>query len=93
MVFTEANMATATSNVGLYVLTLKTVCGGICVHLWAGDITKGEEEKENSYFNDGSMRSNSGNIRTEEYSDVVSEPGVVGSGCGWLHRAGFLPEL
>lgn len=36
------------------------------------------------------MRSNSGNIRTEEYLDAASEPGVVGSGCGWLHRAGSL---
>jgi len=37
------------------------------------------------------MRSN--NICTEKHLDAASEPGVVGSGCGWLHGAGILPEL
>jgi len=39
------------------------------------------------------MRSNNRNIRTEKYLDAASEPVVVGSGCGWLHGAGVLPEL
>jgi len=54
---------------------------------------KEEEEEENSDVNDGSMRSNNRNIHTEKYLDAASEPGVVGSGCGWLHGAGILPEL
>lgn len=54
---------------------------------------KEEEEKENQCFNDGFVRSNGCNIRTEEYVDALSEPGVVGSGCDWFHRSGFLPEL
>ena len=57
------------------------------------EITKEEEEEENSDVNDGSMRSNNCNIHTEKYLDAASEPGVVGSGCGWLHGAGILPEL
>ena len=46
------------------------------------EITKVEEEDENSDVNDGSMRSNNRNICTGKYLDAASEPGVVGSGCG-----------
>ena len=59
----------------------------------AGDVKQEEKEKENECFNDVSMQSNSCNIRTEEYVDAVSEPGVVGLGCDWFHRAGAFPEL
>ena len=49
-VFTEADMSTATAGevAGslIYGLMLITVC------LWAGDVKKEEEEKENEYFND-----------------------------------------
>jgi len=49
--------------------------------------------KQNSDVNDGSMRSKNRNIRTEKYLDAASEPGVVGSGSGWLHGAGILPDF
>ena len=46
-------------------------------NLWAGGITKEEEEEENSDVNDGSMRSNNCNIRTEKYLDTASVAGYT----------------